>query len=160
MDTVKVQRHFEEEAFDYDGLIPRLIPKYHEQNQIIITLIPFERARVLNVLDLGCGTGVLSYLVLNAFPNAQVVSFDLAENMLAVCSRNLSAYKDRLTLVKGNFGSDDFGSGYDLIVSGLSTHHLDDTEKPRLYKRIYDALNHQGVFINREVVLGESTYLT
>ncbi len=100
----KVRRHFEEEAFHYDGLIPRIIPKYHEQNETIITLIPFDRSKVLKVLDLGCGTGILSYLVLSRFFKAQVVAFDLAENMLAVCARNLSAYKDRLTLMKGNLG--------------------------------------------------------
>ncbi len=33
-------------------------------------------------------------------------------------------YKDRLTLKQGDFGQDDFGGGYDLIVSGLATHHL------------------------------------
>ncbi len=56
--------------------------------------------------------------------------------------------KTGLTLMKGNFGSADFGSGYDIIVSGLSTYHLDDTEKLRLYKRIYDSLNQGGVFIS------------
>ncbi|AGL01222.1 class I SAM-dependent methyltransferase [Desulfoscipio gibsoniae] len=123
-------------------------------------MIPFERSKAVKVLDLGCGTGILSYLILVAFPNARVVAFDMAENMLAACSQNLSVYKNRLTLFQGNFGSDDFGGGYDIIVSGLSTHHLDDTEKPGLYKRIYDALNQGGVFINREVVLGESSSLT
>ena len=92
MEVDKVRKHFEEEAFDYDGLIPRLIPKYHEQNEIILTLIPFDRSRVVKVLDLGCGTGILSYLVLSVFPRAQVVAFDLAENMLAACSQNLSVY--------------------------------------------------------------------
>jgi tRNA (cmo5U34)-methyltransferase len=160
MNLDKVRRHFEDEAFGYDGLITRIVPKYHEQNETIITLIPFNRSEIVKVLDLGCGTGILSHLVLSGFSRAQVVAFDLAENMLAVCARNLSAYKDRLTLMKGNFGLDDFGSGYDIIVSGLSTHHLDDTEKLRLYKRIYDSLNQGGVFINREVVLGETPSLT
>jgi len=102
----------------------------------------------------------LSYLLLSRFPRAQVTAFDLSENMLTVCAKNLRAYEDRLTLMKGNFAQDDFGSDYDIIVSGLSTHHLEDTEKQRLYKRIYDALSHGGVFINREVVLGETQSLT
>lgn len=160
MDSDKVRKHFEEEAFNYDGLITWLIPKYHEQNEIILSIIPFDRSKVLKILDLGCGTGILSNQMLRAFPKAQVVAFDLAENMLTACERNLSSYKDRLTLIKGNFASDYFGSDYDLIVSGLAIHHLADVEKPRLYKRIYDSLNQGGAFINREVVLGESSSLT
>ena len=42
----------------------------------------------------------------------------------------------------------------------MATHHLGDEEKPRLFKRIYDALNQGGAFVNREVVLGESSSLT
>jgi tRNA (cmo5U34)-methyltransferase len=155
----KVRRHFDNEAADYDEIIPRIIPKYHEQNEVIIKLIPFGRSDVLKVLDLGCGTGILSHLVLSEFLKAQVTAFDLAENMLAVCARNLNTYKDRFTLMKGDFKADDFGSGYDVIVSGLSTHHLKDTEKHRLYIRIYDALKNGGIFINREVVLGDSPSL-
>ena len=156
----RVRRHFDDEAFKYDETIPKIIPNYHDQNDTIIKLLPFDGPEALKALDLGCGTGILSYLLLRRFAKAQVTAFDLAENMLAVCAKKLSAYEDRLTLIKGNFAQDDFGSGYDIIVSGLSTHHLEDTEKQRLYKRIYDALSHGGIFINREVVLGDSPSLT
>jgi len=156
----RVRRHFDDEAFEYDETIPKIIPHYHDQNDTIIRLLPFDGSEAIKALDLGCGTGILSYLLLSRFPRAQVTAFDLSENMLTVCAKNLRAYEDRLTLMKGNFAQDDFGSDYDIIVSGLSTHHLEDTEKQRLYKRIYDALSHGGVFINREVVLGETQSLT
>ena len=156
----KVSSHFESEAFEYDGLIPRLIPRYHEQNEIILKLIPFEATSAVKVLDLGCGTGVLSYLVLKTFPNSDVVAFDLAESMLEQCKINLSAYKDRITLLQGNFATDNVGEGYDLIISGLSIHHLNMPGKRDLYKRLFDALKPEGLFINREVVLGSSQSLT
>ncbi|HEY8908866.1 MAG TPA: methyltransferase domain-containing protein [Desulfosporosinus sp.] len=160
MSLDNVRKHFEEEAFDYDGLISRIIPKYHEQNETVLAMIPFDGSRNIKALDLGCGTGILSHLLLSTFPKAKVVAFDLAENMLAACEQNLSEYKDQLTLVNGNFASDDFGRDYDIVVSGLSTHHLGDKEKPLLYKRIYDSINRGGIFINREVVLGESSSLS
>lgn len=160
MSLDKVRNHFEEEAFKYDELITSIIPKYNEQNDVMLTLIHFDKSDSIKVLDLGCGTGILSYLILNEFPKAGVVAFDLAENMLAACENNLIYYKDRVTFKQGNFGQDDIGVGYDLIVSGLATHHLNDVEKPGLYKKIYDALKPGGVFINREVVLGDSPELT
>lgn len=121
MSIEKVHNHFNTEAFEYDGLIPKLIPKYHEQNQVIFKLIPFDSETKLRVLDLGCGTGILSYIVLSEFPKAEVVAFDLAENMLVACREILSKYSQRLTVKQGNFEIDDFGTGYDLILSGLAT---------------------------------------
>ncbi|WP_293349806.1 MULTISPECIES: hypothetical protein [unclassified Microcoleus] len=63
-----VRQQFEERAFDYDGLIPRLIPQYREQHEIILQLIDFETHANIKVLDLGAGTGILSAMILQAFP--------------------------------------------------------------------------------------------
>lgn len=102
-----VRTHFEQKAFDYDGLIPRLIPRYGEQHNLILQLIPFDSNANLKVLDLGALTGILSALILQAFPQANVTAFDMAENMLKVCQTNLSAFRDRLILQRGNFAEDD-----------------------------------------------------
>ena len=160
MNIDRVSAHFEEEAFEYDELITRLIPKYKEQHEIILKLLSFKPEDNLSVLDLGCGTGVLSYLILKSYPSARVVAIDLAEKMLQVCAANLRSYKDRLTLRQGNFGADDLGSGYDLVISGLAIHHLDDNGKRKLYHRIFHALNPGGTFLNREIVLGATPHLS
>jgi len=34
----KVRRYFEDDAFHYDDLIPRIIPKYQEQNETQLSL--------------------------------------------------------------------------------------------------------------------------
>lgn len=53
MELDKLRQHFEQEAFNYDTLIPKLIPYYHEQHSLILNLIPFARNAKLKVLDLG-----------------------------------------------------------------------------------------------------------
>jgi hypothetical protein len=35
MQLENVRQHFEKEAFNYDDLITRLIPKYHEQHNVL-----------------------------------------------------------------------------------------------------------------------------
>lgn len=160
MNLRQVRDHFEEEASVYDSLIDRLIPGYQEQNRLMLALIPFDRSHPITALDLGAGTGVLSYLLLTSFPQARVTAFDLADNMLEACRSNLSAFADRLVLKQGNFATDDIGGQCDVVVSGLSTHHLDDAGKRELYGRIFHALNPGGVFLNREIVLGACPHLT
>jgi len=155
-----VREQFEQRAFDYDGLIPRLIPRYHEQHDLILQLIPFETNANIKVLDLGAGTGILSALILPAFPQAKVLAFDMAENMLKICQTNLSAFQERLTLQQGNFSEDDFGNGYDLVVSSLAIHHLDGARKKTLFKKLFQSMNSGGILLIRDIVTGGTPRLT
>lgn len=160
MNLDAVREQFEQRAFDYDGLIPRLIPRYHEQHDLILQLIPFETNAHIKVLDLGAGTGILSALILQAFPQANVLAFDIAEKMLKVCQTNLSAYQERLTLQQGNFAEDDFGNGYDLVVSGLAIHHLDSAGKQTLFKKLFQSMNSGGILLIRDIVTAATPRLT
>ncbi len=160
MNLDAVREQFEQRAFDYDGLIPRLIPRYHEQHDLILQLIPFETNANIKVLDLGAGTGILSALILQAFPQAKVLAFDMAENMLKICQTNLSAFQERLTLQQGNFAEDDFGNGYDLVVSSLAIHHLDDEGKQTLFKKLFQSMNSGGILLIRDIVTGGTPRLT
>jgi len=155
-----VREQFEQRAFDYDGLIPRLIPRYREQHDLILQLIPFETNAHIKVLDLGAGTGILSALILQAFPQANVLAFDIAEKMLKVCQTNLSAYQERLTLQQGNFAEDNFGNRYDLVVSGLAIHHLDSAGKQTLFKKLFQSMNSGGILLIRDIVTAATPRLT
>lgn len=160
MNLDAVREQFEQRAFDYDGLIPRLIPYYREQHDLILQLIPFETNANIKVLDLGAGTGILSALILQAFPQANVAAFDIAQNMLKICQTNLRAFQERLTLQQGNFAADDFGSGYDLVVSGLAIHHLEGAGKQQLFHKLFQSMNPGGILLVRDIVTGASPRLT
>jgi len=156
MDSKQVREHFESEAFAYDEGIVRLVPHYHEQHGIIAGLLPFATDAPIRALDLGCGTGVLSHLLLSSFPRAHVVAMDLTAGMLDRCATTLAAFAGRFTLCLGDFGHDEIGDGYDLVVSGLAIHHLEDAGKRELYRRILHAMVPGGMFLNRELVVGST----
>ena len=160
MNLDAVREQFEQRAFDYDGLIPRLIPRYREQHDLILQLIPFETNANIKILDLGAGTGILSALILQTFPQANLAAFDMAENMLKICKTNLSAFGKRLTLQQGNFAEDDFGIGYDLVVSGLAIHHLDSEGKQQLFHKLFRSMNAGGILLIRDIVTGATPKLT
>jgi tRNA (cmo5U34)-methyltransferase len=156
----RVKTHFEEEAATYNQHILQFIPHYLEQNELLIELVPFVPEAFIRVLDLGAGPGVLSGLMLERFSKAQVHVFDLAENMLANARTLLSEFSDRVTYQAGDFGTVDFGEGYDVILAGLAIHHLDNPGKQALFQRLFAAMNPGGCLLIRDIVHGESEKIT
>lgn len=148
----QVQDHFENEALEYDALIVKLIPGYAAQNEVIRReLIAYDRP-VRKAVDLGCGTGVFARILLETHPESRVLLFDLAERMLKVAGAALAAYADRVAFQQGNFGEVDFGSGYDVVLSGLAIHHLEDPDKRKIFRRIKESLNPGGIFLLRDFI--------
>jgi len=158
MDAVK--SHFESEADIFDDLIIKLIPFYKEMIKSLILAIPFERTEGIKVIDLGCGTGTISKLVKEAFPNARITCLDLAESMIETAKIKLNDYGDNITYMVGDFQSFNFPEKYDVIVSSLALHHLvTDEDKKQFYVKIYEGLSNRGVFYNADVVHGSTEYL-
>jgi len=107
------------------------------------------------ILDIGAGTGLLSALMLQKFPDAQLTLVDLSESMLTIAKERFADRSD-VRYIVGDYSSVDFSGRYDLCCSALSIHHLEHEEKRRLYKKIFDALNPGGIFVNADQVLGET----
>jgi len=116
MNTPEVQAHFRAQVSDYPALMRRLVPFYDEQRRLIRSLIPFERTLELRVLDLGCGPGLMAAEILADFPYSRIALVDVTSEMIDVCKAHLGA-DDRATYQVGDFRTEDFGSGYDLIIA-------------------------------------------
>jgi tRNA (cmo5U34)-methyltransferase len=154
MEQEQVKQHFAKQADEYEHLMVRIVPQYSEQHEIIRSLLP-RGDRDYNVLDLGCGNGVLSELVLSKLPHAHVVGFDLTEDMLKACDKKLSKYSGRYELKQGNFLSDPIGDQYDIVLAGLTLHHLTWSQREQFYKRLFDSLHEGGLLICRDIIIDE-----
>jgi tRNA (cmo5U34)-methyltransferase len=154
-----VKDHFEEEAKGYDELILKLIPNYNEMIKSLIASIPFENSIPIKVLDIGCGTGNITFEVKKRYPHAHVTCIDLAENMIEIAQFKLSKYDD-IEYHVTDLRDFQFDNDYDLIISSLALHHLQtDGEKIAIYRKIYDALKDGGVFYNADTVMASNEYL-
>ena len=157
MDVVK--KHFEEEAKKFDQIILRLIPHYSEMIDGMATAIPFDRSSVINVIDLGCGTGTISKRIKEIFPQATITCLDLAENMIEMSKLKLAEFSD-VRYQTGDFKDYEFDDAYDVVVSSLALHHLvTDKDKTGFYRKVYESLRPNGVFFNADVILGSSDYI-
>ena len=77
----QVKEHFARQADEYEKLMVKLIPQYLNNIKLFTACFP-TTIRINEVLDLGCGNGILSELVFQKLPNSHIVGFDLTESML------------------------------------------------------------------------------
>ena len=59
--------------------------------------------------------------------------------------------------ILGDYLKTDFKDSFDIIMSSLSIHHLNDNSKKIIYSKIYDSLNEGGIFLNADQVLAPSS---
>lgn len=154
-----VKKHFENEAKEFDQIILQLIPYYPEMINALISVLPFDKSRTINVIDLGCGTGTISKQTKEEYPHASITCLDLAENMIAMSKLKLARFSDVRYQI-GDFSNYEFDDTYDVVFSSLALHHLvTDEDKIRFYKKIYESLRPNGVFFNADIILGSNDYL-
>ena len=154
MKQEQVKEHFAKQADEYESLMARLVPYYREQSKIISDLLP-DDDRAYRVLDLGCGNGILSEVVFEKLPNSFIVGLDLTEGMLMAFKKKLSGHTGKFELRQADFRSDSIGKGYDIVIAGLTLHHLTWEEREKFYMTICSALNHGGLFISRDIIIDE-----
>ena len=155
MMTEQIIGHFATQSNKYENLMERIVPQYKKQHEIIYELLPENSDEPLRVLDLGCGNGVLSELVLKKLPHAYVVGFDMTPVMLETYEENLSAYRGRYELILGDYRFDSIGSNYDIILAGLTLQHLTWGERKDFYRLIHSILNPNGSFILNDIIIDE-----
>jgi predicted O-methyltransferase YrrM len=99
------------------------------------------------MLDLGGGPGLIGMAVVQAHPELQGVIFETpAVGKVAIRAIETYGMTERLTVLTGDYLNDSIGAGYDLVLASgtlnFAKHNLDG-----IIKKIYDALNPQGVLI-------------
>jgi tRNA (cmo5U34)-methyltransferase len=145
-DAARGMRHeFDLEASGYDRTAQSSMPGYSDLHRTLIWGIPFVPTRAFRVLELGVGTGTLTAQILEGFPHAHVTGVDLSPRMITRARTKLRPYRDRVELVAGDLGAFD-ERPYDVVVSALAIHHLRDSEKWRLFRRIFRCLPPGGYF--------------
>lgn len=155
-----VARAFDSGAAEYDGLRRRLVPCFDAFYGTAIEVIaawggPDRPA----VLDLGAGTGLFAAMVFDRFPGARLHLVDVSDGMLTQARRRFAGAGGAVTFATADYSVEPLGGPWDLVISALSIHHLEDTAKRALFGRILVALRPGGLFVNADQVLAPTPEL-
>ena len=157
-DNSGVKAEFDRAAKTYDSVRRLMIPCFDDFYGTVARMLPFGRDDAFDVLDLGAGTGLLSAFVHEHFPRARLTLIDISDEMLARARDRFAASPD-VRIDVSDYSAEPLPGRFDAVVSALSIHHLEDSGKAALFRRIYDALTPGGIFVNAEEVLAPTTAL-
>ena len=126
---------------DYDERHLKLI----EAKEKIIDFLPKNMEKVI---DLGAGTGLQLIKLYKEYPNVHTTAIDISDGMLKKLEeRHIS---DNITIVNKSFFDYDFGNDIDAVISSQALHHFEPKDKLTLYKKVYECLKKDGVFVNED----------
>ena len=149
---IDTSTHFKDVAEDYDFFVHTTVPKYDELNEELSKLLDkfLLSGNKPEILDLGIGAGATSKLVFAKSPSAHIIGYDISPEMLEKAKANLHGYN--VELVLDNVLNIEYNNKFDLAISSIACHHLTDEEKQACFKKVFNSLKPNGVFILSDVM--------
>lgn len=102
---------------------------YAKTAKHFVRQLPLPADRPLRVLDVGCGTGLLSLCVLEQWPKSEVVAFDLSPQMVRRARQNLAKHHlaSRAIVVTSDIFDLEWLDGeFDFVIVAGVLEHLGD----------------------------------
>jgi len=106
------------------------------------------------LLDVGGGPGTFTAAFLQAAPKLEATLFDMPD-VIEIARERLERAKllDRVTLVEGDFYTDELPGGHDLVLLSAVIHQNNPDQNLALYEKAYRALTHGGRVVIRDHIL-------
>ncbi|MGM9947931.1 class I SAM-dependent methyltransferase [Floccifex sp.] len=148
-----IENQFNLISEEYDQNRKKFIPCFDDFYQTSTHFILSNIDSPKHILDLGAGTGLLSYFWYKENPKADYVLLDIAQDMLEMAKKRFMECSSVSFQVMDYTKAFPNGN-FDCILSALSIHHLEN--KLELFQRIYDFLPEGGIFVNYDQFCAEN----
>ncbi len=105
------------------------------------------------ILDMGCGAGMSTLPLAEAFPGAEIYAVDIAAPMLRYAHGRSEAMGVPVHYSQQNAGHTTFEDGsFDLIVSNLLLHEIPQKLTKQIIRECYRLLSPGGVHVHNDMV--------
>lgn len=147
INQMDIKEQFNLIADEYDSNRRKFIPCFDDFYKNTTDFICSNIKPPKKVIDLGAGTGLLTYYWYQKYSNCKYVLVDIADEMLDIARKRFNglenvSYKS-LNYIDGLPDND-----FDAVISALSIHHLENEDKIKLFSEIYSFLPDRGLFVN------------
>ena len=144
---MNIESQFNRIAEEYDVNRRKFIPCFDDFYKHTTAFLASNLREPEEIVDLGAGTGLLSCFWYAHFPRASYLLVDIAEDMLSVARKRFSG-AENVSYQVSDYTERLPGNRFDTVISALSVHHLENTQKEALFSRLYSALPKGGLFVN------------
>jgi malonyl-CoA O-methyltransferase len=134
-----IKHNFNKNAFTYDEYAG-------VQKKMALSLkdiIPVNK-NIRKIFEAGCGTGILSEMLLESLKPGTIVLNDLSPQMLEITKGKLLKYKAGIDFAEGDFERIETGSGFDLVAANAVFQWIKNIDS--LFKKVNLMLNKNGLF--------------
>ena len=141
---------FQDWANEYDNTLGK-VKRHHKMLDLVVRLSGIQSND--RVLDIGCGTGLLSLKFLNT-ADCTITAIDSSAEMLKIFQEKIEKCNltKKIHCVQKSAEDMDFPSGqFDIIAATVALHHVKCKEP--VIKNIYDYLKDGGRFVIGEIDL-------
>ena len=145
-------------------LIPR--PETEILIECILNKIGLLSEVSIDILDIGCGSGVLSIILAREFKNANIMAVDISEKALEISMKNAKSHDvfQRIQYSKSDLFSDLLPQSFDLIVSNPPYIKETDWKKLPPQVRNYEPKKafmggHTGIDVHRKIIREAPSFL-
>jgi len=151
--SIYLKKMYNKRAESYDTIHNKF--RYSKQLKQLIKSLEINIPPTAKILDLGCGTGFITEVLIKRFPKAKIINIDISEEMLKICHKkfpdielllgDFNQAKSFLSFTRKKYVNLN-SSSFDLIISAGALSEHGDLD--RAVPLIYNLLKKNGIFIN------------
>jgi release factor glutamine methyltransferase len=145
----KKEFYSEEFYVDANVLIPRPETEILVETALEIVSEKFNQISPINILDIGTGSGIISYLLAEFVKDAKIIATDISEGALEIAKRNCSnkEFSCKINFVKSDlyneFDKEKFKKYFHVIIS--NPPYVSEVDYSNLEKDIVDFEPHKAL---------------
>jgi len=147
-----------------DKIFRLATPHYDKAQKTIVFAVKKNLKNIyknnLHILEIGCGTGLTTDIILNISPKINLVAIDKEKTILEQTKKRFNNRENkRLTFLHIDafkYLKDQPTKSLDAVLSAMTLHNCSNKYRSKVYKEIFRVLKKGGIFVNVDKIASDN----